>query len=468
MQYVFEHVSAESFMDDPTSYMQQYVFNEYCLVVVFLSSIIGDAYFFIDETDKVVNMTYIDNTYRADDDVEKRFVQDWDNDGRDELIEYRTEYGLGEEENTKLCIYSFTGNEMKEIKPVADKNTGTKTGKIYKRPFRGKTLFVSEQNPNETCSINYCVFDDSAMIEFHQELKGCHKLRDVIVEDWDGNETEDIRVIYSEYIDYHDCINEVVFSLENNQLVPLFFITTDDKFYYQEGYPENVPYCYREYKKTKSGVLIHEYKAIINLDEKSPNYNKITHISNRTYEKSLVNNDLDITDIYRFEDDYEDITVIKSSDKYGFMDANGAEVVPLKYDYAHNFSEGLAAVKLNGKWGFIDKMGKEVIPLKYDNVSALFCDGFWEGLAPVELNGKWGFINKSGEEVISFRYDFTWGFSEGLAAVKLNGKWGYIDRCGKQIIPFRYDEAYNFLDDIAKVELNMKLFNIDKKGDNVD
>jgi hypothetical protein len=51
-------------------------------------------------------------------------------------------------------------------------------------------------------------------------------------------------------------------------------------------------------------------------------------------------------------------------------------------------------VKLNGKWGFIDTAGKEVIPLKYD-VAGWFC----EGLAMVILNGKYGFIDKTGKYV---------------------------------------------------------------------
>ena len=33
----------------------------------------------------------------------------------------------------------------------------------------------------------------------------------------------------------------------------------------------------------------------------------------------------------------------------------GKVVMPLKYDEAWPFSEGLAAVKLNGKWGFISR-----------------------------------------------------------------------------------------------------------------
>ena len=67
----------------------------------------------------------------------------------------------------------------------------------------------------------------------------------------------------------------------------------------------------------------------------------------------------------------------------------GKMVIPLKYDEAWYFREGLAAVKLNGKWGFVDKSGNEAVPLKYDEVRL-----FSEGLAAVKLNGKWGFISR--------------------------------------------------------------------------
>ena len=70
-------------------------------------------------------------------------------------------------------------------------------------------------------------------------------------------------------------------------------------------------------------------------------------------------------------------------------------------------------VKLNGKYGFIDKEGKEIIPLKYDEVRE-----FREGLATVELNKKWGFVDKEGKEVISLKYDCVYqNFIEGLAIV---------------------------------------------------
>ncbi|MDR2027184.1 MAG: WG repeat-containing protein [Prevotellaceae bacterium] len=52
--------------------------------------------------------------------------------------------------------------------------------------------------------------------------------------------------------------------------------------------------------------------------------------------------------------------------------------------------EGRARVGLNGKYGYIDKNGKEIIPLKYNNAGRSS-----EGLFPVKLNGKWGCTDKT-------------------------------------------------------------------------
>ena len=47
-----------------------------------------------------------------------------------------------------------------------------------------------------------------------------------------------------------------------------------------------------------------------------------------------------------------------------------------------------------GKWGFVDKTGKEVIPLIYNSAG-----DFRNGLAEVKLNGEKFYINKKGERV---------------------------------------------------------------------
>ena len=151
-----------------------------------------------------------------------------------------------------------------------------------------------------------------------------------------------------------------------------------------------------------------------------------------------------------------------ATDKFGFIDQSGTEVVPCKYDFAYSFSEGLARVELNGKWSFIDKSGNEVIPCRYD-----FAYSFYEGLARVKLNGKYGFIDQSGTEVIPCKYDDVDDFYEGLARVELNGKYGFIDQSGTEVIPCKYDDVDDFSEGFARVELNGKYGYIDQNGTEV-
>lgn len=232
--------------------------------------------------------------------------------------------------------------------------------------------------------------------------------------------------------------------------------------------------------------------------------------------------ELGYEDVLDFRDDFADIdtglgkpafseglAVVSmegpSGRKFGFIDKNGNEVVPLKYDVAHSFKEGMAIVKLNEKWGFIDKNGKEVIPPKYDYVYS-----FNEGLARVKVGDKWGYVDKKGDMVIPPKYEVASDFSEGLAAVreyKGSGEWNYIDKSGnvvlsnqydwsgnfsngmavvynyedtglgyeiekygiidktgKEIVPIKYDFIHSFSEGLARVELNDKYGVIDTKG----
>ena len=99
---------------------------------------------------------------------------------------------------------------------------------------------------------------------------------------------------------------------------------------------------------------------------------------------------------------------INDSNKYGYIDKNGKVVVDFKYDFASEFSEGLARVKKGEKYGFIDKNGNVVIDFIYDDA-----DNFSDGLARVKQrekdeNGKsvedkevWKYIDKNGAFDIS-------------------------------------------------------------------
>jgi hypothetical protein len=84
--------------------------------------------------------------------------------------------------------------------------------------------------------------------------------------------------------------------------------------------------------------------------------------------------------------------------KYGYIDKSGTEIIRPQYNYAQDFSEGLAAVKINDKFGYIDNTGNIVIPFQYD-----WAQEFSEGLACVGKNKKPCFIDKSGNVVITVK-----------------------------------------------------------------
>ena len=158
----------------------------------------------------------------------------------------------------------------------------------------------------------------------------------------------------------------------------------------------------------------------------------------------------------------EGLAIVGMDCEFGFIDKNGKEVIPYKYDWANDFSEGLAIVGIDGKYGFIDKNGKEIILDKYD-----LTDDFTEGLAKVVMNDKFGFIDKNSNEVIPCEYDWANDFSEGLAIVGIDGKYGFIDKNGNEVIPCKYDEAWNFSKGLALVKKNGKYGLIDKNSNEV-
>ena len=61
------------------------------------------------------------------------------------------------------------------------------------------------------------------------------------------------------------------------------------------------------------------------------------------------------------------------------------------FDEVWTFREGLAVVRKNNKWGYVDNTGTVKIPLIYDKAH-----GFINGVAWVVQNGKNKYINKHG------------------------------------------------------------------------
>lgn len=157
---------------------------------------------------------------------------------------------------------------------------------------------------------------------------------------------------------------------------------------------------------------------------------------------------------------------------YGFINTSGELVIPLRFCFAKDFSEGLAAVQVDGKHGYIDKNGRMVISPRFRTA-----DSFSEGLARagfVDKDGslRVGFIDKSGRFVIKPKFSDALGFSEGLAAVALpsgdcgESLYGYIDKTGRQVIKPTFPGAWEFSCGVAIVQSprDGERYYIDKSG----
>jgi len=175
-------------------------------------------------------------------------------------------------------------------------------------------------------------------------------------------------------------------------------------------------------------------------------------------------------------------------------------VIPLQFQDARPFSDGLAAVKLDDMWGYIDRLGQWVLPptfsfpigeyssglayvgnqfldrngalafggAKYENARSFKPKGE-KALAAVQLSGKWGYIDLKGELVISPKYDNAGDFSESadglyLAPVKIGGVWGYVDNKGRELIMSKFDYAWSFSGLFAAVMIEGAVGYIDRSG----
>jgi len=188
--------------------------------------------------------------------------------------------------------------------------------------------------------------------------------------------------------------------------------------------------------------------------------------------------------VYKYTDQLFDGTfrVFTEENGCGILRADGSIMIPPKYSYVREFSEGYAvAITKDNIPVILDKNGKEITFKCWHggaNYSAI--GRCADGLIRVsEIDhaddqkafdrlseymdedcidefcwtlGNWGYLNTRGEEVIQPQYEVASDFFNGVAVVgnrkKIDGSGGcgIIDTSGREIVPLKFKEIYFFWD----------------------
>lgn len=104
----------------------------------------------------------------------------------------------------------------------------------------------------------------------------------------------------------------------------------------------------------------------------------------------------------------EGLAVADLHGKKGYINNEGNEVIPFKYEEAGRFKDGIALVKKDKKYGYIDKKGNEVIKIEHTSISTFDINGlaWYEKPNTDNTKYKWpkavGVFNKKGEKIGSF------------------------------------------------------------------
>jgi hypothetical protein len=175
----------------------------------------------------------------------------------------------------------------------------------------------------------------------------------------------------------------------------------------------------------------------------------------------------------------ESRAVVQLGRKWGYIDTKGKIVIPIKYDLVWHFQDGLGRIRIDipkgtfrtmegpqtryiYQYGFVDAQGNEVIPMQFDEAT-FFSGGY--GLASDPGSKLLGVIDKQGTFVHIPAFESGSEFHEGLAAVCVNDACGYVDTAGRWIIPAAFSNAGDFRGGLARVSWPDKAYGyIDKSG----
>lgn len=131
-----------------------------------------------------------------------------------------------------------------------------------------------------------------------------------------------------------------------------------------------------------------------------------------------------------------------ASGLYGLIGRKGEALTDLCYDFIDNSANGRIRFEKEGLFGYLDDQGHEVIPARFQKAAA-----FSEGWALVQEGGKQFFIDAQGQPVLTDIHTESSFFCQGRAVLEAAGHYYIIDGKGRRVLDEPLDYCSGFYTD---------------------
>lgn len=218
-------------------------------------------------------------------------------------------------------------------------------------------------------------------------------------------------------------------------------------------------------KNNKLGVIDKNGKVII-----TPKYDNFLKLNDRdimigykdgkSYLINLETKKEKLLDYENFGEESEGMILTLKDRKLGYIDIEGNEIIPNKYEAAFKVQMGskYLQVKENEKWMLVNKKGEVYKELPYDDLGE-----YKDGYILVISNNKLGYIDDEGNEKIVPQFIYATSFKNGYAVVGEESGFGVINKENEKVIPLIYDEV-EIKDNYVYVKMDNKRGILDLNG----
>ena len=162
----------------------------------------------------------------------------------------------------------------------------------------------------------------------------------------------------------------------------------------------------------------------------------------------------------------EDILRVKKDGKYGIIDLDGKEIIPIVYDSIKTLkgTKNSLLVEKDGKYGLVNKSGTTVIKTDCKSIENIDED-YKHGYIVTASDNKKGIVGYTGTQILEAKYDkIIKSYNEKYFAVEENGKKELVDIEGKVVLSSGYDEIIQVNSDGIVFIKNKKFGFMDLEG----